>query len=114
MGSYDYGRYGEPWEVSLDYITTDSDVVIKAAPGALKTLVMQKICLEVYTASAQTVTIGDGTTDVKISGNSAGHHEFDWGAGGQAFAVNTAISISSSAGPGIALSAFGYIKSTTG
>ena len=110
MGAYDVGRRGEPFVTVGNYAATDSSVSVQAAPSARRAVVVQRVTMEVYTAAAQDVTFGDGTTTLLFDGNTLGSHGWDFGEGGLRFADATAVTFSSTAGPAFSYAVVGYLE----
>lgn len=88
--------------------------VLKAAPGAGISLVLEKVMVSVGTG--QTVTIGEGETasavdapifEVVLAGNRSYTHKFDRPI---ILTANKALTVDSSASGAIRVSAEGYIK----
>ena len=104
------GRRGEPFVTVGNYIATDTTKTVQAAPSARRAVVVQKVTIEVYTAAAQDVTFGDGTTTLLFDGNTIGLHGWDFGELGLRFADATAVTFTSTAGPAFSYSVIGYLE----
>ena len=110
MGAYDVGRRGEPFVTAGNYAASDSSKTVQAAPSARRAVVVQKVTMEVYTAAAQDVTFGDGTTTLLFDGNTLGPHGWEFGELGLRFADATAVTFTSTAGPAFSYSVVGYLE----
>lgn len=103
-----------PWCVVVALAAGDATKVLKAAPGAGKSLVVTKWWYRSVTSAAQVITIGDGTITVDIlpaSITAAAVHEGPNNLEiGLTLTANTALSITpAAAGPAGRVIVEGYI-----
>lgn len=108
---------GQSFSTVTVVATSDGDTDLVAAPGAGKTLVLQKLTVAVTTAAAQTFRIEDKGSSPKIffsapASLAVGFYTLDFGPLGVAVSeANAALEVDvAAAGVGMTIAVHGYVR----
>ena len=111
--SYEHA-YTESFGFSTPITTATGNTTLVAAPGANRQIMVQALTIVVTTSAAQAFDIesSDAATEgFKAPASLAvGTYPVDCGRLGQALPVNTALQYTATAGVGLTISGFGWIR----
>lgn len=107
------GYWGTRWAATTTIATGTGTTTIQAAPGAGKTLWVQKVTIEIATAAAQAFDIEDSAGTVELikepASRAVGIYTFDYSDLGVPLTVNTGLVYTATAGVQLNIAAYGYI-----
>jgi hypothetical protein len=113
--------YGKEFNEKFEFVTCITTGVgtttLQAAPGANRRIYLQALMVCVTTAAAQAFDIEDSSGTVEVfkapASLAVGAYPVDPGPLGHPLTTNEALQFTASAGVGLTLSGFGYIREMT-